>query len=66
MKDSDHYLMNKLYQLWRGIRTLMGDDAYERYLRHHIHAHPACMPLSRKAYFLKTQQRRWDKINRCC
>ena len=58
--------MNTLRRWWRGLRTLTGDDAYERYLQHHARTHAACTPLSRKAFFRQEQQRRWDKINRCC
>lgn len=58
--------MNKLRQWWRGLRALTGDDAYERYLQHHARAHPGLPPLDRKAFFRQEQQRRWDKINRCC
>ena len=58
--------MNTLRRWWRGLRTLTGDDAYERYMQHHARAHAACPPLSRKAFFRQEQQRRWEKINRCC
>lgn len=58
--------MNKLRLWWRGLRALTGDDAYERYVQHHARAHPACTPLSRKAFFRQEQQRQWEKINRCC
>ncbi len=52
--------------LWRGLRTLSGDDAYERYLEHHAAAHSAEAPLSRRAFFDAEQQRIWSRINRCC
>ena len=52
--------------LWRGLRTLSGDDAYERYRQHHLKAHPETPPLSRKAFYVDEQRRKWGTINRCC
>jgi uncharacterized short protein YbdD (DUF466 family) len=51
---------------WRALRTLSGDDAYERYRVHHLAAHPELPPLSRKAFYVDEQQRKWGSINRCC
>jgi uncharacterized short protein YbdD (DUF466 family) len=51
---------------WRALRTLSGDDAYERYRIHHLAAHPEVPPLSRKAFYVDEQQRKWGSINRCC
>jgi uncharacterized short protein YbdD (DUF466 family) len=50
----------------RALRTLSGDDAYERYRVHHLAAHPELPPLSRKAFYVDEQQRKWGSINRCC
>ena len=55
-----------LRTLWRLLRTLSGDDAYERYLRHHAQAHPHEPALSCRAFFAAEQQRKWSGINRCC
>ena len=52
--------------LWRALRRLSGDDAYDRYLDHHARAHPGAPPLSRKAFYMSEQQRKWATINRCC
>jgi uncharacterized short protein YbdD (DUF466 family) len=52
--------------LWRAMRRLSGDDAYERYLVHHAHAHPGVPALSRRAFYVNEQQRKWATINRCC
>jgi uncharacterized short protein YbdD (DUF466 family) len=52
--------------VWDALRRLSGDDAYERYLGHHAHAHPDVPPLSRKAFYMSEQQRKWATINRCC
>jgi uncharacterized short protein YbdD (DUF466 family) len=51
---------------WRGLRALMGDDAYERYLEHVRRRHPAQIPLDRNAYCRAELDRRWSRINRCC
>jgi len=52
--------------LWRGLRTLSGDDAYERYRSHHLSVHPEVPPMSRKAFYIDEQRRKWGTINRCC
>ena len=51
---------------WRALRTLSGDDAYDRYCRHQLAAHPDVPPLSRKAFYVDEQRRKWGTINRCC
>lgn len=56
----------RLGALWRFIRRVSGDDAYERYLRHHAAAHPCDAPLNRKAFFRQEQDRKWSGVRRCC
>ena len=51
---------------WRALRTLSGDDAYDRYCRHQQVAHPELPLMSRKAFYVDEQQRKWGSINRCC
>jgi uncharacterized short protein YbdD (DUF466 family) len=51
---------------WRALRALSGDDAYDRYRMHHLVAHPDLPLLSRKAFYVGEQQRKWGTINRCC
>lgn len=60
--------MTWLQSVWRALRTVSGDDAYERYLRHwqEQHAHAGGRPLSRKEFFKAEQARKWDGIRRCC
>lgn len=57
-----------LVLLWRIIRQLSGDDAYERYLQQHAAHHHACdhPPLTRQAYFKQRQDQQWQGIKRCC
>jgi uncharacterized short protein YbdD (DUF466 family) len=51
---------------WRVLRALSGDDAYDRYCEHQQVAHPEVPPLSRKAFYVDEQRRKWGTINRCC
>jgi uncharacterized short protein YbdD (DUF466 family) len=51
---------------WRALRALSGDDAYDRYRMHHLGAHPEVPLLSRKAFYVDEQRRKWGSINRCC
>lgn len=63
-------LFEKIKQLWHSIRHLSGDDAYERYLKHHaaFHASTVDAPpaLSRKDFFKFWQESKWKGVNRCC
>lgn len=51
---------------WLRIRELSGDDAYERYHAHHVACHGDTAPLSRKEFFQRDQQQKWNSIKRCC
>jgi uncharacterized short protein YbdD (DUF466 family) len=52
--------------VWQWLRTVSGDDAYERYLHHHVHAHPESAPLSRRAFYDEHLTQKWSGVNRCC
>ncbi|MCB5186435.1 YbdD/YjiX family protein [Methylobacillus caricis] len=55
-----------LGRAWQLLRTLSGDDAYERYLGlyvRHGHAEP---PLSREEFFRAWQEEKWNGVKRCC
>ena len=52
--------------LWRGLRALSGDDAYERYRAHHAAQHRGEPPLSRRAFCAQATQRKWGGVSRCC
>jgi uncharacterized short protein YbdD (DUF466 family) len=58
--------MNALRKLWRAIRRLSGDDAYERYQAHHAECHPDQAPLSREEFFMQWQKNKWKGAKRCC
>ncbi len=55
-----------LKKCWALLRQLSGDDAYERYLRHHAVAHSEEIPLDRKIFFQREQERKWNGVKRCC
>jgi len=52
--------------LWGGLRSVCGDDAYERYLAHHAAHHLTEPRLSRRAFYEAEQQRKWSGVSRCC
>jgi uncharacterized short protein YbdD (DUF466 family) len=55
-------------QTWKMVRTISGDDAYERYLEHwyKYHSDEGGQPLDCKTYFATEQIRKWDGVRRCC
>ena len=53
-------------KLWSALRTLTGDDAYDRYLSHVRACHPEVPPLDRGAFYSAELDRRWEQVNRCC
>jgi uncharacterized short protein YbdD (DUF466 family) len=59
-------MKQRLLALWKVVRELATDDAYERYLAHHAAAHGRGAPLDRRAFYLREQQRKWGGVNRCC
>jgi uncharacterized short protein YbdD (DUF466 family) len=61
-------LRRQVKTLFQHLRSLCGDDAYERYLRHWSahHAHDGDKPLSRKEFFRMETERKWNGVKRCC
>lgn len=56
-----------LRNLWRALRTLSGDDAYERYVEHLRCTQPGHEPLDRCRFYVLEQQRRFSGgPTRCC
>ena len=51
---------------WDGLRSITGDDAYERYLAHRRLAHPDEAALDRSQFYRAELERRWSEPNRCC
>ncbi len=56
----------RLTLLWRAIRQLSGDDAYERYLIHHDQHHADSPLLSKREFFKRWQDNKWQGVKRCC
>ena len=58
---------NRLAALWCGLRTVLGDDAYDRYLAHWQSRHAGeGAPLDRRAFYQAEEQRKWSGVRRCC
>lgn len=56
-----------LGNFWRALRRISGDDAYDRYLRHHESAHPGERLMDRREFYLDNENRRWGGgVQRCC
>jgi len=53
-----------LAAVWTWLRAVSGDSDYETYLRRQRALGRA--PLSRKAFYLETLDRRYATITRCC
>ena len=53
-------------RLWNFLRALATDDAYEKYLEHHQLCHADSAALTRRAFYLREQQRKWSGVQRCC
>jgi uncharacterized short protein YbdD (DUF466 family) len=56
----------RLRAVWRVLRTLSGDDAYERYRAHHATLHAGEPLMSRREFCADAERRRWGGVNRCC
>lgn len=55
-----------LKKAWQLLRELSGDDAYERYVRHHAIHHAEEPLLNRQEFFKQAQQKKWHGVKRCC
>lgn len=51
-------------RVWNFVRGVLGDRAYERYLEATKRAGTA--PLSAKAFYVESVERRYSTISRCC
>jgi len=59
-------LRARMAALWRAVRHLSGDDAYERYCAHQAARHPQEPALSRRAFCADEERRKWSGVSRCC
>jgi uncharacterized short protein YbdD (DUF466 family) len=66
--DTPGTSLRAMRSLWRSLRALTGDDAYERYLAHwrKHHAHEGGEPPDRKSFFQAELERKWAGVKRCC
>ena len=55
-------------RFWEGLRSLTGDNSYERYLKHLAIHHPEMEPPTRARFYAGELERRWtrDGPTRCC
>lgn len=51
---------------WSALRSLLGDDGYERYVAHAMRAHPGQSALTRREFYDAELRRKWSSVNRCC
>jgi uncharacterized short protein YbdD (DUF466 family) len=59
-------MWRRLDALWRALRAVSGDDAYERYLLHHAATHAGRPCMSRREFCTDAERRKWSGVNRCC
>jgi uncharacterized short protein YbdD (DUF466 family) len=51
--------------LWRAIREIFGDAAYERYLEARSRR-PGAPVLTAEEFYVESLERRYSRVNRCC
>jgi uncharacterized short protein YbdD (DUF466 family) len=59
-------MRQRLIRLWRALRTIADDDAYDRYCAHHAASHYGEPLLDRRAFYLEQQRQKWSGVQRCC
>ena len=62
-------MINKaMKKVWKALRALSGEDAYDRYLAHwrEHHARKGEEALGREAFFKAELERKWNGVKRCC
>ncbi len=59
-------MRHRLMRMWRLLRTVADDDAYDRYLAHHAERHRDEPLLDRRAFYLEQQRQKWNGVQRCC
>jgi uncharacterized short protein YbdD (DUF466 family) len=59
--------LSAVVRAWQALRSITGDDAYERYLAHQHRAHPGVPALDRRNFYVREQERRFSSgPTRCC
>jgi uncharacterized short protein YbdD (DUF466 family) len=59
-------MRERLVFLWRALRTIADDDAYDRYRAHRTACHRGEPLLDRRAFYLEQQRQKWNGVQRCC
>lgn len=59
-------IARRLRSIWRLLRTVADDDAYERYCTHHALHHRDEPVLDRRAFYIEQQRQKWCGVQRCC
>lgn len=55
-----------LKSLWQNFKSLIGEDAYDKYLEHQRNSHPETKTLTRKEFYKQDTDSKWNSIRRCC
>jgi uncharacterized short protein YbdD (DUF466 family) len=66
MRHAPAVVRKHLGVLRRALRSLVGEDAYRRYLRHASAQHPGLPLMSRRDFYRDAEQRKWSGVSRCC
>jgi uncharacterized short protein YbdD (DUF466 family) len=56
-------IVREILSVWR---DALNRDAYTRYLAHQQTHHPDEPVLNRRDFYLRTQERKWSGVSRCC
>jgi uncharacterized short protein YbdD (DUF466 family) len=66
MREGGLGMKKAVKTVWECVRTVTGDNAYDRYLQHHEQTHPGTPPLTRREFYDESMDMKWSGINRCC
>ena len=67
LTDSTDGLAQRLAEIARVVRTILGVPDYDRYVEHMRSHHPAEQPLSRDEFLRQRQEDRYSRPgSRCC
>jgi uncharacterized short protein YbdD (DUF466 family) len=59
-------MTRRIAHLWRWLRRLSGDDAYEQYVAHLRVAHPGQAMPGRAEFYRQRESEKWSGVQRCC
>ena len=64
MSEVARIALTRVQKAWNYVRTVMGDQAYERYLE--VASRRGEAPLSAQEFYVESVKRRYSTISRCC